>query len=134
MFVIKNKISKLIFTLFLLGCSGPGFLANSAIDYNNRMLSKIRINESKDSAFSRLYYSGIIFSEAFFPTKNNIIVSPVGSDLILKDDKKYETWFFYTKFQKKDGKASRDETTPYVFLNDKFFGKGWKTYDSISAK
>ena len=132
--VIKNVLSKIFISIIFISCSGPGFLVKAKLLHTNQQMDRLSTGGRKDSALSALSYPSMIFFESFWPSSKTVIFSPVASDLILQDDKRYETWFFYTKFQKKDGKASRDETTPYVFLNDKFFGKGWKTYDSISAK
>lgn len=132
MVLFKKSISKLIFTLVLYGCSGPGLIISGVINHNNTQLGKITYGNSKDSVFNNMSYGAIIISESFWPKKKSIILSPVGSDLILQEDKRYETWFFYSKYKKNDGKATRDETTPYVFLNNRFYGKGWNVYDSIS--
>jgi hypothetical protein len=134
MVLFKNTVSKLLITTILISCSGPSLFIKGPLKINKKQLDRIATGETKDSAINSLSYPALIFFESFWPNKKTVIISPVGSDLILQDDKKYETWFFYTKYQKKDGKATRDETTPYIFLNNRFYGKGWKTYDSLSAK
>lgn len=130
--LIKKHILPLFIALLMSGCYGPVLYGKSWINLNNKQLDRILINESKDSAFNRLTNSAIVFTEALGHNKHKLILSPLGSDLIYHQEKRFETWFFYTNCKKRDGKATRDETTPYVFLNNRFYGKGWELYDSIS--
>jgi hypothetical protein len=72
--------------------------------------------------------------KSLFHKVENTFYTYLGSDLVIKERDRYETFYFYTKTLKRDNKATKDEMTPLIFLNGRLVGKGWNFYDSLFIK
>ena len=131
-----GQVSILCFCFCMLGC---GVTSKTAIQPYVRLVNKMEKGVKKEETFLQFLSTngikGRICERYFFqPRLENIFYTNLGSDLVIKENDRYETFYVYTKTVKKDNKATKDEMTPLVFLNGSLLGKGWMVYDSLFVK
>jgi len=131
-----SKVSILCFFFFTLGC---GVTYRNAIQPYVRIVHKMEKGVKKEETFIQLLSSSGVtgrICERYFiaPPLKNTFYTNLGSDLVVKENDRYETVYLYTKTVKRDNKATKDEMTPLVFLNGSLLGKGWIFYDSLFVK
>lgn len=122
------------FCLLLMSC---GHTYRSAIKFYVNAIDKMKPGVRKELTFlqSSSISTGTICEKYFFvPLVKNTFHTNLGSDLLLKGNNRYETFYVYSKTVKRDNKATKDEMTPLVFLNSRLIGKGWVFYDSLFVR
>jgi hypothetical protein len=130
----KYRIISIIFSFIILlsSCQATQY-AIDIIKSNNKLISKLEQGYPKDTFY--LYLNPYNFSEKkFFNTYKNYKTNPLATEILIKDSDRIEVIYLYTQTQVIDNFVEKNEITPILFLNNKFLGKGWTLYDSISAK
>jgi hypothetical protein len=136
---MKNVSQCLIYfsiSLLIYSCSNT---SNSAIQSYVYAINRMEIGIRKEQTFfyKTSFYplrGSINESKSLFHKVENTFNTYLGSDLVIKERDRYETFYFYTKTLKRDNCATKDEMTPLIFLNGRLVGKGWNFYDSLFVK
>jgi hypothetical protein len=122
--MLVKSLSLLIAASLLTGC----VVAIGDKDYDD--------SQSSDSEWRKTQQANLLQINQFQPGMafNNVVSrmgNPDFTEFLVKDEQQVQVLFYRTQHQRSDGKTTKDECTPLVFINGQLHSWGDKAYQQL---